>query len=143
MFMEGVPCVTLNLTAVAEDALKLASPEYLAWAVCIPTASAGGVQMAIPPAFSGTVALTESIVNAAVPVATPLGLPATELAPIGRILRVRGEGESYATLPPGAMVPPAFRESVILQFSGVTLSATGADVLLPNTPSPPYLAETL
>jgi hypothetical protein len=58
--------------------------------VCIPTASAGGDQLATPAAFSATVSLVESTVNVAVPVAFPSVFPVPAFTPIGWIFSVKG-----------------------------------------------------
>src|SRR5260370_41284822 len=104
-------------------------------------ASAGGAQRATPTPLSGAVCLFESTVNVAVPVALPFVFPVGALTPTGWILS--DNGSSYWTVPP---LLTTFRKSMteklILEFSGVTVGATGDEGLFPRTPSPRYSAQT-
>ena len=81
--MAGLPFATVKVIGVADDASKLASPEYAALAECVPTDSAGVVQLAFPVAFNGTVAIVESIVKVLLPVANTSVMLGESFIPVG------------------------------------------------------------
>ena len=120
--------MTLKLTAGADDVAKLASPEYVALAVCAPGANAGGAHAAMPAAFNGTVAVIESTVKVAVPVAIPSGLLSAPFIPLG--CTFSWKGMLYCTEPPVAITWfPLVCEKLILEGSCVIVTETGDDVL--------------